>query len=118
MRVSGPVLPQAPARNRSGRCGTSSRGGSRRADDQERRVACLWKMTMLSNQNFKRTQEGGDKMSEITETMLAELETTVSSFDSCSDAYESMSSMGCGCSDQCTLGCSYNCMERCASTSR
>ncbi len=56
-------------------------------------------------------------MSEITDSILEDLETATSRYD----AYASNSAsavMGCGCSDQCTLGCSYNCMERCASTSR
>lgn len=56
-------------------------------------------------------------MSEITESMLEELELATSRYDV--NALNSASAiMGCGCSDQCTLGCSYNCMERCASTSR
>lgn len=56
-------------------------------------------------------------MSEISEEMLGELESVTSQYDSISDGAEE-ASMGCGCTDQCTLGCSYNCMERCASTSR
>ena len=57
------------------------------------------------------------KLSEISEEMLGELESATSQYDSISDGAEE-TSMGCGCTDQCTLGCSYNCMERCASTSR
>ena len=56
-------------------------------------------------------------MSEITESILEELESATSHYDSVSSGAEE-ASIGCGCSDQCTLGCSYNCMERCASTSR
>ena len=56
-------------------------------------------------------------MSEISESMLEELESATSYYDV--HAFNSASAvMGCGCTDQCTLGCSYNCMERCASTSR
>ena len=56
-------------------------------------------------------------MNEITETMLEELESATSCYDA--HALNSASAvMGCGCTDNCKLGCSYNCMERCASTSR
>lgn len=56
-------------------------------------------------------------MSKITETMLDELEAVASAYDYHSMSMESVF-MGCGCTDQCTLGCSSNCMERCASTAR
>lgn len=57
------------------------------------------------------------RMSEIPESMLEELDSATSRYNV--NVFNSaLAVMGCGCTDQCTLGCSYNCMERCASTSR
>lgn len=54
-------------------------------------------------------------MSEVTETMLGTLESEISSYDS---TVEELSSVGCGCTDECQLGCAGSCIERCADAAR